>query len=70
MIERCLLRAGLTIVALAICAYGVALTGDYVFDDVHSVSGNPAVQDLANFGQFWTLVRSAARLRACIVPRC
>jgi len=54
VIERCLLRAGLTIVALAICAYGVALTGDYVFDDVHSVSGNPAVQDLANFGQFWT----------------
>ena len=37
----------------AVCAYGLCLTGDYVFDDVHSVSANPAVQSLANFGQFW-----------------
>ncbi len=36
------------------CAYGVALAGDYVFDDVHSVSGNPTVQSLSNFAQFWT----------------
>ena len=36
------------------CAYGMALAGDYVFDDVHSVSANPAVQSLSNFAQFWT----------------
>ena len=54
MTERWTLRAGITIVILALCAYGMALVGDYVFDDVHSVSGNPAVQDLGNFTKFWT----------------
>ncbi|HEB52643.1 MAG TPA: tetratricopeptide repeat protein [bacterium] len=47
-------RAGLLVVAVALCAYGLAVLGDYVFDDVHSVSANPAVHDLANLGRFWT----------------
>lgn len=54
MSERWVLRAGVAVMLLALCAYGAALAGDYVFDDVHSVSGNPAVQSLANFPQFWT----------------
>ena len=45
---------GWAVVLFAIVAYGAALAGDYVFDDVHSVSANPAVHDLGNFGQFWT----------------
>jgi len=52
--HRLLQRAGWLVVLLAVCAYGAALFGDYVFDDVHSVSGNPAVQDLGNLWQFWT----------------
>lgn len=41
------------IVLLAFLAYGAALAGDYVFDDVHSVSANPALHDLANVPSFW-----------------
>jgi len=41
------------VVALACCAYGASLAGDFVFDDVHSVSTNPAVQGL---DQFWRLL--------------
>lgn len=49
-------------VALAAClvffaawlAYGAALAGDYVFDDIHTVSANPALHDLGNFGRYWT----------------
>ncbi len=47
-------RAGWLVVLLAMCAYGAALFGEFVFDDIHSVSANPAVHSLANFGQFWT----------------
>ena len=39
---------------LAACAYGAALLGEYVFDDIHSVSANPAVHSLSNLGEFWT----------------
>ena len=41
------------VAALAIAAYGAALLGDFVFDDVHSVAANPAVHDL---GAFWRLL--------------
>lgn len=54
MNQPLLQRAGWMVVLLAVCAYGTALFGDYVFDDVHSVSGNPAVQDLGNLWRFWT----------------
>ena len=47
-------RAGWVVVLLAMCAYGASLLGEFVFDDIHSVSANPAVHSLANFGQFWT----------------
>jgi len=48
-------RRLLALVALlALCAYGAALAGDFVFDDIHSVSANPALQDLSNLGRFWT----------------
>lgn len=41
-------------VALAACiAYGAALTGSYVFDDLHSIASNPAARDLGNLGRFW-----------------
>ena len=32
---------------LAVVAYGAALTGVYVFDDIHSVDANPALHDPA-----------------------
>lgn len=51
--RRALWFAG-AIFALAWLAYGLALAGDYVFDDLHSVRGNPAVHDLGNLGRFWT----------------
>ncbi|MCB9877387.1 MAG: hypothetical protein H6835_07275 [Planctomycetes bacterium] len=38
---------------LAVVAYGAALTGVYVFDDIHSVDANPALHDLGNLGRFW-----------------
>lgn len=38
----------------ALLAYATALAGDFVFDDWHSVAGNPAVQDLGMLGRHWT----------------
>jgi tetratricopeptide (TPR) repeat protein len=48
-------RAWLTaaVFALAVLAYAPSLAGVYVFDDIHSVSDNPALQDLGNLGRFW-----------------
>ncbi len=42
------------IVVLALLAYGAALAGDYVFDDIHSVWGNPALHDPGNIASYWT----------------
>ncbi|MBL8729991.1 MAG: hypothetical protein JNM25_16320 [Planctomycetes bacterium] len=42
---------GLVVFALAWLAYGVALGGDYVFDDVHSVAANTALHDLGDLGR-------------------
>jgi hypothetical protein len=39
------------VLALACLAHGVALVGDYVFDDVHSVAANPALADLSGLGR-------------------
>lgn len=39
----------LAVCLLAVAAYGSALAGDYVFDDVHSVLGNDALRDLSGF---------------------
>ena len=49
-------RAWLTaaVFTLAVLAYAPSLAGVYVFDDIHSVSDNPALQDLGNLGRFWT----------------
>lgn len=48
-------RWGAAIVALlAVLAYGTALAGEYVFDDIHSVMGNPALHDVGNVGAYWT----------------
>lgn len=44
----------LLVAVLALGAYGAALGGDYVFDDVHSVAANPALHDLGNLGRYWT----------------
>lgn len=38
----------------ALCAYATALAGEYVFDDYHSIVGNPALHDLGNVGRYWT----------------
>ena len=54
MSERVAIRFAALVALLACAAYGAALAGDYVFDDVHSVSANPAVQSLTNFWSFWT----------------
>ena len=35
-------------------AYGAALAGEFVFDDIHTVSANPALHDLRNLGRYWT----------------
>lgn len=48
-------RAAACLVCLcAMLAYGTALAGDYVFDDVHSISANTALHDLGNLGRYWT----------------
>src|SRR5688572_33506538 len=39
---------------LALLAYGSALAGDYVFDDIHSVLANPALHDTGNIASYWT----------------
>ena len=39
---------GALVFVLAWLAYGIALAGDYVFDDVHSVSQNAALHDLSD----------------------
>jgi tetratricopeptide (TPR) repeat protein len=39
---------------LAWFAYGIALCGDYVFDDIHSVSANAVLHDLSQFGRLLT----------------
>lgn len=39
---------GLGVAVLALCAYGAAVAGVYVFDDLHSVADNPALHDLGN----------------------
>jgi len=54
MSERLAVRFAWLVALCAVLAYGMALGGDYVFDDVHSVSANPAVQSLSNFWSFWT----------------
>lgn len=36
-----------------VLAYGAAIAGDYVFDDIHSIAVNPAVQDLGNAVRFF-----------------
>ncbi len=41
-------RLGAVVFALAWLAYGAALAGDFVFDDIHSVAANPALHDLGN----------------------
>ncbi len=48
-------RWSLFAVALAaLLAYGSALLGDFVFDDVHSVIGNDALRDLSGIGRLLT----------------
>ncbi|MCA8966248.1 MAG: hypothetical protein H6838_20580 [Planctomycetes bacterium] len=48
-------RWSLLAVALAaLLAYGCAVLGDYVFDDVHSVIGNDALRDLSGIGRLLT----------------
>ncbi len=41
------------IVACAVIAYGVALTGAFVYDDLHSVRDNEAIRSLANLPRFF-----------------
>ena len=41
------------VLLLAILAYGFALAGEYVFDDIHSIARNPAVHDLGNALRFF-----------------
>ncbi len=53
-VARAVWRAALLVFVLAWLAYGAALAGDYVFDDLHSVYANPAIHDLGNVGRFWT----------------
>jgi tetratricopeptide (TPR) repeat protein len=54
MSNRYVTRAVWLVVLFAFCAYGASLLGEFVFDDVHSVSANPALHSLANLGQLWT----------------
>lgn len=48
------LGAVAAVLACAGLAYGAALAGDFVYDDIHSVSANPAIRDLGNVGRFFT----------------
>lgn len=48
-------RLGALLLALlAMLAYATALAGDFVFDDIHSIVGNPALHDLANLDRLLT----------------
>lgn len=47
-------RGILLIAAAAAVAFGVALGGDFVFDDVHSVRDNVALRSLSNIPAFFT----------------
>jgi tetratricopeptide (TPR) repeat protein len=53
-LQRWLGVALAAVLAAALLAYGTALAGEYVFDDVHSVSANPSLHDLGNLGRYWT----------------
>ncbi len=44
----------LVLAALALLAYGAAVAGDYVFDDVHSVFANEALRDLGELPRLLT----------------
>ena len=47
-------QVGLCVAMAAVIAYAAALTGQFVYDDLHSVSGNLAVHSLANVpSYFW-----------------
>ncbi|MBL8755209.1 MAG: tetratricopeptide repeat protein [Planctomycetes bacterium] len=52
-VERLVRRVAGVVLLLAILAYGTALAGEFVFDDVHSVAANTAVQAIANVPTFW-----------------
>jgi hypothetical protein len=48
-------RHGAWVLALlAMVAYATAVAGDFVFDDIHSIAGNPALHDLANLDRLLT----------------
>lgn len=51
--KRRLVWSAVIVAFAALLAYGAALAGSYVFDDVHSVAANPAIHDLANLGRYW-----------------
>ncbi|MBL8733828.1 MAG: hypothetical protein JNN13_15765 [Planctomycetes bacterium] len=54
LVRRRLWRALAAVLVCAFVAYGAAIAGDYVYDDIHSVSANPALHDLREFGRWWT----------------
>lgn len=41
-------RGAWVLALLAAFAYAAAVAGDFVFDDIHSIAGNPALHDLSN----------------------
>lgn len=46
-------QAGVAVVMVAVIAHAAALGGTFVYDDIHSISGNPGVRTLGNAWQFF-----------------
>ncbi|MCU0864782.1 MAG: hypothetical protein MUC36_13420 [Planctomycetes bacterium] len=53
-IRRLVAKVAMLVALCALVAYSTALAGEYVFDDYHSIVGNPALHDLGNLGRYWT----------------
>lgn len=46
-------RGPVLVLLAAMLAYGASLLGTFVYDDIHSVSANPAITELGNIGRFF-----------------
>jgi hypothetical protein len=52
-VGRAVRVAAAAVFALAVLAYGASIAGDWVFDDLHSIAGNPPLHDVGNVARFW-----------------
>ena len=56
-------QAIITVLVVTCLAYGTALLGTFVYDDLHSVRNNPAIRSLANIPAYFTDVEMFSSLQ-------